>query len=70
MTLFEQLERARTLLTESEDTLRGLRDQVDTKEQQMINKAIGQYLGLRDQLWEIDKAIAKEGKNGQYDFSG
>ena len=62
MTLFEQLERARTLLTESEDTLRGLRDQVDTKEQQMINKVIGQYLGLRDQLWEIDKAIAKAGQ--------
>jgi len=37
MSIFEQLERARALLNESEDTLRGLRDQVGTQEQQIIH---------------------------------
>jgi len=58
MSIFEQLERARALLNESEDTLRGARDQVGREEQQLINQALQQYLELRDQLWIIDNAIA------------
>jgi len=58
MSIFEQLERARALLNESEYTLRGARDQVGREEQQLINQALQQYLELRDQLWIIDNAIA------------
>lgn len=59
MNLFEQLEKCRDLLNESEDILRGARDQVGRKEQQLINQALSQYLELRNQLWIIDNTIAE-----------
>lgn len=61
MTTFEQLEAARELLAQSEDIIRGLRDQVDTKAQRLCNAALGAYAETRDLVWLIDKEL--EGGN-------
>ncbi len=57
MTLFEQLERSRELLTESEEIIRGLRDNVDTNEQKLCNSALRLYAEIRDQLYIIDRSL-------------
>ena len=55
MNNFEQIQKVMSLLNESEEEIKVLRDYVDMKEKEVINQTILLYTTIRDNLWKIDK---------------
>ena len=60
MNNFEHLHTILRELDKVEDSLRTLRDYVEPKTKATVNAAIVEAHRLRDQLWQVDKALASE----------
>lgn len=60
MNHFDTLQTLMRELDQVEDGLQVLRDRVETKTKASINQAIRGAQALRDNLWQVDKALEQE----------
>ena len=58
---FDRLSDIMTRLNGIEDDLKGMRDNVSSDSQKLINETIRRLFPVRDELWRIDKSLEDGG---------
>lgn len=58
--IFQELNRLREMVNDTEDAIKALRDNVDLDTQKALNEAIRPLGAARDALWKADRAVEAE----------